>query len=732
MSAIASQITADDTDCLESLFYGPDAIDIASDKDQKGFFVDEFLENNVSCAQQDLMKNGAISPSECTIEEDYCKQPVTDLQKARHNVALYTDFYLSSAMRSVWTEGNLIPVSPAAGNLEVTSPSYLPLMEGNAAMAKVSVPSYNAPTIRKKDCKLKRKLSSSPESRKNLDLEDDKNQQLEDDVENAGSLSQQKTFGGCSEPSCNYTSYLCDVNEDISSGPSRSMTDFGKEGTIHLPRDCFVEKASGGQNRIKQIRKLNMQSGDAMSPMTPRFSRHPSPDLRTRDLSPCAETQVGNKRHEMICAFYAKGWCIRGNSCSFLHIKDPENKSGQQIEGELVTQNWKREVQPEEGAGDDVKRSRMPCTQVPLAATQERTSQYSSEFSSNPIIQKEVSPSWHPNKSWAVSSFPSSLTHTEGMTTTQRLDMHHGYTSQFESHSPNVNMATHLPTAYSQQLLNSGMACHDTRSPFSGSEREGLALNGSFGVPPHPTGCRSSVEDQKDPFDSIVEVPNIGDESLKAFISSQRTPILTSSQVPTNGESVEAANQGSDLHGAKSSVSQPEKSCVPHEKSFVTTETDTMAATYLNCQFGRVGMGLNPFEEVKSIGKEQTERDARPQVEVTEDKKQRVDRGKKNSEMDNNLQKDAGVQIESMELRNFRFALVDHVKEILRPVWLEGDLSKDAHNMIVKKSVDKIINTLQPQQIPTNEDSIKKYLSFCQLKIVNLVKGYTSIYGKIR
>ncbi|XP_028766560.1 protein FRIGIDA-ESSENTIAL 1-like [Neltuma alba] len=143
-------------------------------------------------------------------------------------------------------------------------------------------------------------------------------------------------------------------------------------------------------------------------------------------------------------------------------------------------------------------------------------------------------------------------------------------------------------------------------------------------------------------------------------------------------------------------------------------------------------MGLNPFEEDKGIGKEQTERDARPQVEVTEYKKQRVDKGKKNSEMDNNLQKDAGMQIESVELRNFRFALVDHVKEILRPVWLEGHLSKDAHKLIVKKSVDKIINTLQPQQIPPNEDSIKKYFSFCQVKIVNLVKGYTSIYGKVR
>ncbi|KAI9076994.1 hypothetical protein K1719_041070 [Acacia pycnantha] len=682
-------------------------------------------------------------------------------------------------MRSVRPEGNLISVSPAVGNLEVKSPSYLPLMEGNAAMAKVSVPSYNVPTVRNKDFQLKRKLPSSPESRKNMDLEDDKNQGLEIEVENAGSLLRRKTSGGYSEPSCNYTSYLCGVNKDISSGPSRSFTDFGKDGSVDLQRECFVEKASGDQNHINHIRHLIMQSGDAMSPTA------------SRDLPPCDEPKVKNKHHATnICAFYAKGWCIKGNSCSFVHIKDHENKSGQQIEGELVTQNWKREVQQEEGIGDDVKRSREPYTQVPLAATQERTSLYSSEFSLNPIIQREVGPAWHPNKSWSVSAFPSGLTHTEGMTTTQA-----------EGHSPNLNMATHLPTTCmslsphipsqsgcplsfsgslgessidsqqlsnskssidSQQLSNSGMAYRDSRSTFSGSRREGLALSISFGVPPHPAGCklkfssydwepsipfkpsffitsssRSSVEDQKDPFHGSAEISNLGDGFLKAFILPQR---IQTSWVPTNSGSVEAASQGSDIHGAKSSVSshnrcnktEPKKSCVPHEKGFVTTETGRIAARYLNFHVGRANMGLKTFEDVKDIGKEQTEGVAQPQVEVTEFKKQRVDRDKKNSEMDNNLQKDVDMQIESMELRNFRFALVDHVKEILSPVWLEGHLSKDVHNMIVKKSVDKIISALQPHQIPPNEESIKKYLSFCEVKIANLVKEYTSIYGKVR
>lgn len=39
-------------------------------------------------------------------------------------------------------------------------------------------------------------------------------------------------------------------------------------------------------------------------------------------MSPAVETSEGNKRPALICDFFAKGWCIKGNSCRFRHIKD--------------------------------------------------------------------------------------------------------------------------------------------------------------------------------------------------------------------------------------------------------------------------------------------------------------------------------------------------------------------------------------------------------------------------
>jgi hypothetical protein len=58
----------------------------------------------------------------------------------------------------------------------------------------------------------------------------------------------------------------------------------------------------------------------------------------------------------------------------------------------------------------------------------------------------------------------------------------------------------------------------------------------------------------------------------------------------------------------------------------------------------------------------------------------------------------------------------------LKPTWREGHLSKDAHNTIVKKTVEKVLSTLQPHQIPATVESIKQYLSSSQPKMAKLVE----------
>lgn len=97
----------------------------------------------------------------------------------------------------------------------------------------------------------------------------------------------------------------------------------------------------------------------------------------------------------------------------------------------------------------------------------------------------------------------------------------------------------------------------------------------------------------------------------------------------------------------------------------------------------------------------------------------KVDRS--NDDMTIDLRMD-DEQKESKALRYFRSALVGFVKELVKPKWREGHLSKDAHKIIVKRAVEKVLSTLQPQQTPSTEESIKQYLSASDQKISKLVE----------
>lgn len=90
-----------------------------------------------------------------------------------------------------------------------------------------------------------------------------------------------------------------------------------------------------------------------------------------------------------------------------------------------------------------------------------------------------------------------------------------------------------------------------------------------------------------------------------------------------------------------------------------------------------------------------------------------------------NIDKGRSIK-ESKALKIFHTALVDFVKDLLKPWWREGQLSKDAHKTIVKKSVEKVLSTLHSHQIPSTQEAINQYLTNSRPKILKLVdvSGY--------
>lgn len=53
-----------------------------------------------------------------------------------------------------------------------------------------------------------------------------------------------------------------------------------------------------------------------------KFLRLHASQIRSRDPLPSSEFGRESKKLRIVCEFDAKGWCIRGNSCRFLHTND--------------------------------------------------------------------------------------------------------------------------------------------------------------------------------------------------------------------------------------------------------------------------------------------------------------------------------------------------------------------------------------------------------------------------
>ncbi|KAF8391318.1 hypothetical protein HHK36_023622 [Tetracentron sinense] len=330
-----------------------------------------------------------------------------------------------------------------------------------------------------------------------------------------------------------------------------------------------------------------------------------------------------------------------------------------------------------------------------------------------------------------------------------------------------------------QKLLESERGYHASRSsslprssssPFSSSEPENLLLHSVHGDPRFSVGHKtpntwepsvpfrpsfyfappsiSFPGSQYDPLLDSIELPS-GDKTLWASSSSRGATIQNISQQQANGDPALNGPRTAEYNAGELSISFHEQShgSVLDKKSYThgtvlhTNEAGTAGTSVVDWQ-NRNSMpkeekplGPTHVVDVTKINEMVLDSNPRHQTEGGRHKKKLKADSRHNNEMDldyNPIHQTDGViyNKESKSLKLFHAALVDFVKELVKPSWREGHLSKDAHKTIVKKAVDKVLSTLQPFQIPSTMESIKQYLSSSQPKISKLVEGYVDKYAK--
>ncbi|KAJ0915997.1 putative Set2 Rpb1 interacting domain-containing protein [Helianthus annuus] len=86
---------------------------------------------------------------------------------------------------------------------------------------------------------------------------------------------------------------------------------------------------------------------------------------------------------------------------------------------------------------------------------------------------------------------------------------------------------------------------------------------------------------------------------------------------------------------------------------------------------------------------------------------------------------------DSRSMKLFKIALADFVKEVLKPSWRQGNMSKEAFKTIIKKTVDKVSGAMKKHQIPKSQTKINHYIDSSQRKLTKLVMGYVDKYVKV-
>jgi len=76
---------------------------------------------------------------------------------------------------------------------------------------------------------------------------------------------------------------------------------------------------------------------------------------------------------------------------------------------------------------------------------------------------------------------------------------------------------------------------------------------------------------------------------------------------------------------------------------------------------------------------------------------------------------------DSRSMKLFKVSIANFVKEVLKPSWRQGNMSKVAFKTIVKKTVDKVSGAMKGHRIPKSQEKISQYIDSSQRKLTKLV-----------
>ncbi|KAF8105904.1 hypothetical protein N665_0152s0039 [Sinapis alba] len=459
------------------------------------------------------------------------------------------------------------------------------------------------------------------------------------------------------------------------------------------------------------------------------------PILRShRDRRDVPEREY-NRISNVPCRYFVLGNCRNGTSCRFSHHGAPP--ASRSLERKPQEQIFSRHDNNNHSGTTERMRNNHRWNE--RSDTGKSSEGVKGNNSGSWIGDMEMSPDWN----YGVKTVKKPLNEEHGVikdilapaATSQRIGMfptvgdktvassHHGFTNNIANIAP-------LVPAFNQNIEN------HTAVPYQSTP---LAVGGSQVMLPHavathlPGGLNSSNHENGNAQNTVSReelnhISNISASLAQFFGNGQPIPQLQSTLHPKQ------AMQVPEVHGKEEQSSHAQSDLLSNN-SMQAGVVQAVTALQTHNSDSLVSLAGNPkasSEEnmEKKIGEEASKE---PDVRKTEQEEKETAEDVENVVVEEEEDDDDGAGHEGNKkekdpkgMKAFKFALVEIVKELLKPAWKEGGMNKDAYKNIVKKAVDKVTGAIQTGNIPQTQEKIDHYLSASKPKLTKLVQAYIS------
>ncbi|KAL1221586.1 Zinc finger CCCH domain-containing protein 38 [Cardamine amara subsp. amara] len=511
--------------------------------------------------------------------------------------------------------------------------------------------------------------------------------------------------------------------------------DFREQATMKGARSSDYENTDYPEDNSRR-EHLHDNASD------PRLRRHRS-EMRDGD----GEGEF-HRSSNIPCKFFAAGFCRNGKYCWFSHHGGVDRKQPQE-------NNFYRQDNNNHNKWNDVERfdnGRLGGIDVSSAS---KGVSESKGNGSSWIDDMEMSPDWNygvqslknPVKEEHIGQSSQSRVLEDGSVTNydQRSSGDKTIAALHQNSSNSVNIAQvqefnqnhHNVLPYQSSLAAGGsqqvLAAPSVADFSVGSNLSNLESGKVYHNNHHSTVEKPGVVQNTVSREQMEKITNISATIAQLLANGQPISQLTQVlQMPLHSESSVAVqpNQATTaLHTQSNSISSnPPNQLLGLGMSTCGEVVPAVTASNVN---GIQELALNPEEDGDKKTDEASKEEGKKTGEDTNDAENIVDEDEDDDDDDDGSDEENKKGKEDTKgMRAFKFALVEVVKELLKPAWKEGKMNKDGYKNIVKKVVEKVTDTMQSGNVPQTQGKIDHYLSAAKPKLTKLVQAYISKFKK--